>query len=180
MRYMKLQDREREDLLRALDRMPIWLDGVVRRLAPREEVLRGPDGGFAPVEQCWHLADLERDAFAVRLRRLREEERPVLADFDGDRAAIEGNYLGRTCAAGVAAFAAARRANLELIATIRADEWTRGGSQEGVGEVALCDLPAMMAEHDASHRGEIEAWLKARTSGAGGPSGPAGPGSNGR
>jgi len=28
--------------------------------------------------------------------------------------------------------------------------------------VALCDLPAMMAEHDASHRAEIEDWRRAR------------------
>jgi hypothetical protein len=31
--------------------------------------------------------------------------------------------------------------------------------QEGFGPVSLCDLPSMMAEHDDSHRREIEAWL---------------------
>jgi hypothetical protein len=39
-----------------------------------------------------------------------------------------------------------------------ADQWSRGGTQEGVGRIALCDLPSMMAEHDASHRAEIAAW----------------------
>ena len=24
----------------------------------------------------------------------------------------------------------------------------------------LCDLPSMIAQHDAAHRGEIEAWLR--------------------
>jgi hypothetical protein len=29
-----------------------------------------------------------------------------------------------------------------------------------VGRVALKDVPALAAAHDASHRGEIEAWLR--------------------
>jgi hypothetical protein len=145
--------------------MPAWLQGAIADLSPGEASERGPGGTFAPVEQCWHLAELERDAFALRLRRLRDEDRPALEDFDGERAAIEANYLGRSCADGVAAFAAARRANLDLIASIRTEEWSRAGTQAGVGEVALCDLPAMMAEHDASHRGELEDWLRRRAGG---------------
>jgi hypothetical protein len=31
-----------------------------------------------------------------------------------------------------------------------------------VGLLALCDLPDRMAAHDASHRAEIEAWLRQR------------------
>jgi len=38
----------------------------------------------------------------------------------------------------------------------------RRGEQEDVGAIALCDLPAMMAEHDASHRQEIDEWRRAR------------------
>ena len=171
MRYTNLRDTDRDALLTSLRDMPAWLAGMMRDLSAGESVRRARGGGFAPVEQCWHLAELERDAFALRLRRLREEDRPVLADFDGERAAIDGNYLGRTCADGLAAFAAARRANLDLIASIRAEEWGRAGRQEEVGDVMLCDLPAMMAEHDASHRREIEAWFaeRAKTGGAGEP-----------
>jgi len=167
MRFMNLRDAEQDALLQSLRDMPAWLQGAVESLSPAEAAERGPGGTFAPVEQCWHLAELERDAFRERLRRLREEDRPALEDFDGERAAIEGNYLGRSCADGVAAFAAARRANLDLIASIRAEEWSRTGTQAGVGEVALCDLPAMMAEHDASHRRELEDWLGRRTGGTG-------------
>ena len=35
-------------------------------------------------------------------------------------------------------------------------DWPRTGSQDGVGPIALCDVPAMMAEHDAGHRQEID------------------------
>jgi hypothetical protein len=106
MRYMLLERREQEELLAALDAMVNFLDGSLRGLDPKQAVRRPTDGGFAPVEHCWHLADLEREGFGERIRRLIAE----------------------------------------------------GDNQEGVGRVSLCDLPAMMAEHDASHRSEIEAW----------------------
>jgi len=159
MRFMNLRREDRESLLASLHEMPAWLGRTFGSLSAADAARRSSDGMFAPVEQCWHLADLEREGFAERLRRLRDEDRPVLADWDGERAAIERAYRERTCADGIAAFAAARRANLALIASIRAEEWERAGTQNGVGPVALCDLPAMMAEHDASHRREIEAWL---------------------
>ena len=159
MRYLGLAVMEQDALLAELEAMPDYLATAFATLSPAEAAMGGPDGALAPVEQCWHLADLEREGFAERLRRLRDEDRPVLADWDGERAAIERAYRERTCADGIAAFAAARRANLALIASIRAEEWERAGTQNGVGPVALCDLPAMMAEHDASHRREIEAWL---------------------
>jgi len=38
----------------------------------------------------------------------------------------------------------------------------REGVQEGVGPVALCDIPSMMDQHDESHRTEIESWVRER------------------
>jgi hypothetical protein len=160
MRYLNLRREDRESLLASLQEMPAWLGKTMGSLNAAEAARRSADGMFAPVEQCWHLADLEREAFAERLRRLREEDRPVLEDFDGERTAIERSYRTLTCAGGIAAFAEARRANLALIQSIRPEEWDRAGTQDGVGAVMLCDLPAMMAEHDASHRREIESWLR--------------------
>ena len=49
------------------------------------------------------------------------------------------------------------------IAVLRAvDEpsWFLGGTQEGVGQVSLCDIPGFMSQHDLAHRIEIEAWMK--------------------
>ncbi|HEV8198462.1 MAG TPA: DinB family protein [Candidatus Polarisedimenticolia bacterium] len=162
MRHLNLSREDRESLLAKLQEMPSWLERTCEALSPAESARRSADGFFAPVEHCWHLADLEREAFTERLRRLREEDRPALADFDGDRASLERAYRSRTCADGVAAFSEARRANLALIRSIRPEEWQHAGTLEGVGVVALCDLPAMMVEHDAEHRRQIEAWLAER------------------
>ena len=58
---------------------------------------------------------------------------------------------------GIARFRSARHANLEVLSGLTQDQWSRAGTQEGVGRVALCDLPRMMTEHDRAHRAEIEA-----------------------
>ena len=91
---------DHESLFAQLAAMPALLQQSFGSLSAREATWRGAGGAFAPVEQCWHLADLERDGFAVRIRRLLSEAAPVLADFDGARVAEEGRYLSRALADG--------------------------------------------------------------------------------
>jgi hypothetical protein len=162
MRYQRLSPADRDTLLSELDAMPAFLEAAFAGLSAAEAAAPGPDGAFAPVAQCWHLADLEREGYGVRIRRLRAETAPALPDFDGARLARERDYASRSLAAGLAAFRAARRENLAALRALGGEEWTRGGTQEGVGPIMLCDVPAMMAEHDAGHRDEIRAWRSAR------------------
>lgn len=162
VKYLTLGKAERRSLMDQLADMPDYLARAFEGLSTGEAAEAGPEGGFGPVEQCWHLADLEREGFGVRIRRLLTEGEPRLPDFDGAAVARQRGYRSRSLAEGVAAFSAARRENLAALAAVRDEEWTRAGTQEGVGPVALCDIPAMMAEHDAGHRREIEAWRRTR------------------
>ncbi|HEY7699051.1 MAG TPA: DinB family protein [Vicinamibacteria bacterium] len=150
-----------EELFRELEAMPDFLTEAFGRLSPEEAAAPGPEGAFSPVEHCWHLADLERLGFGKRIERLRAETEPFLPDFDGARIAREREYRKLSLAEGIDAFRRARRANLEALKSLEPSEWLRKGEQEGVGPVALCDIPSMMAEHDLSHRSEIEDWLNA-------------------
>ncbi len=161
MKYMKLPPGERESLLSELTRMPDFLEATFAGLQPADTAARGPGNAFSPVEQCWHLADLEREGFGVRLNRLLTEDDPKLADFDGERVAKERNYRSLSLADGIAAFRKARSENVLAFRRVSTEAWARSGTQVGVGRMALCDLPSMMAEHDAAHRGEIEAWVRA-------------------
>jgi hypothetical protein len=90
---------------------------------------------------------------------LLREESPELPDFDGAGQAVERDYNTKSLAAGIQAFNNARATNLEIFRSVTLEQWNRTGRQEGVGKVSLCDIPVMMAEHDAAHRREIEAWL---------------------
>lgn len=160
MKYLMMERAQQAELRSRLGTMPDFIAATFGGLSPGEALRPGSGGGFSPVEQCWHLADLEREGFGLRLRRLRAEERPRLPDFDGATIARERNYRGKSLAEGIAAFRRARADNLALIEAIGPNEWDRAGVQEGVGTVTLCDIPSMMSEHDAAHRAEIEAWLR--------------------
>jgi DinB superfamily len=158
MRYMLLDRREQEELLAELASMPDLLQERFGGLQGERAARRPGDDRFAPVEHCWHLADLEVEGFGERIRRLAEELEPELPDFEGGRLAEERRYRTRSLADGIAAFRAARRENLRRLRSLNPEQWLRRGTQDGVGPVSLCDLPAMMAEHDAAHREEIDAW----------------------
>lgn len=162
MQYMMLDTKDRKALLDDLSAMPGFLTSSFESLTALEAAASESDDAFSPVEHCWHLTDLEREGYAVRIRRLRVEREPELPDFDGTRIAQERNYRARSLAEGLAAFVDARRANVAAFDALTPADWSRGGSQEGVGPVSLCDIPALMAEHDATHRQEIEAWVASR------------------
>jgi len=145
-----------EDRLVRLAGMPSHLESLRSRFP--EDLARtrpGPDA-FSYIEHVWHLADLEAEGFAERIRRLRTEEDPALPDFDGGRIAAERDYRARRLDDGLAEFAAARARNVETLRRSTPAERARGGVQDGVGRVTLRDIPMRMLEHDASHRKEIE------------------------
>jgi hypothetical protein len=159
VKYTSMNRSSQAELLGTLGTMPEYLDARFSALSAEAALRPGPDAGFSPVEQCWHLADLEREGFGARMRRLRAEDKPRLPDFDGAAIARDRNYRTKSLAEGLAAFRRAREENLAFIASVGTSEWNRAGVQDGVGPVSLCDIPAMMTEHDAAHRAEIEAWL---------------------
>ena len=148
----------RDERLERLGEMPGFLEAVAGRFRGEKALEPGPGGGFCFVEQAWHLADLER-CYGLRIRRILAEDRPALADFDGEREAREGRYRERSPEAGLAAFRQARAENLALLRAVSEALWGRPATQEGAGELRLEDLPRMMAEHDAFHRGEIRDLL---------------------
>jgi DinB family protein len=162
MKYLRLDRGERKALMDGLEEMAEFVAARFASISAEDAVRTGSDETLSPVEQCWHLADLEREGFGARIRRLLDEENPFLPDFDGARLARERQYRSRSLQEGLAAFRDGRQANLALLRTVAPEQWSRAGTQEGVGRVALCDLPHMMAEHDASHRAEIEAWSRER------------------
>lgn len=127
-------------------------DAATVRPAPAE---------FALVEHVWHLAEIETEAFQVRIARLVAEPAPWLPDFDGDRLARERGYIVRSLTAGVQAFGRARAKTVHELARLRGRAWQRGGIQEHVGYVTLGELPERMLGHDRSHAGQLGALVAA-------------------
>ena len=160
MEYMKLDDSARAEVLRDLAAMPAYLREAFEALPQDLLTTGGPDGLFSPVEQVWHLADLEQEGFASRIERLLNEHDPLLPDFDGTAVARARNYKALSLTAGLARFEAARHANLARLRAVPDDAWTRSGVQSGVGAVSLCDMPVFLRQHDEAHKGEIAQWRR--------------------
>ena len=150
-----MKRREFEALLVTLESTAAVLSRAAAALSPAEARRRPAAGGFSLVENVWHLADLEREGYGLRIRRILSESNPALLNFDGDRMARERSYQERDVDRGIVLFARARAQNLEALRKLSRADWKRSGSQEGVGCVGLDDMPRMMAEHDRSHGTDI-------------------------
>jgi DinB family protein len=153
---MSMNRRDLESLLLTLESTPVLLVRAAEALSDSQVRQEPAGGGFSFIEHVWHLADLEREGFGARIRRILCEDEPMLADFDGERIARERNYSRLDLADGLAAYAIARSRNVRKLRSIHsADIWKRRGTQEGVGRIALEDIPRMMAEHDRAHTAEV-------------------------
>lgn len=156
---MTMNRRDFETLLVTLESTAALLSRAAAELDGSAARVRPAGGGFSFVENVWHLADLEREGYGLRIRRILAEENPALLNFDGDRAARERGYNEKSLELGLAIFAGARRINLDKLRALAAADWKRSGSQEGVGRVTLADIPRMMAEHDRSHEADVSALV---------------------
>jgi AraC-like DNA-binding protein len=138
--------------------MPLLVARVVAAIGDAATV-RPSSGGFALVEHVWHLAELEAEAFQVRIARLATETAPWLPNFDGDRLAVERGYIARPLAAGVRDFTRARAATVRALGRLRGAAWLRSGIQDEVGYLTLAELPERIVGHDKSHAIELGALV---------------------
>lgn len=149
----------RDGALAELAPMASRLEALLAACPPQRLRARPAPESFAPVEHLWHLADLEAKVYGMRLRRLRDEVRPRLLDFEGAAAAAQGNYLARDPFEALRRFRAAREANLAAFAALDEAAWNREGEQEKLGPLRLADLPVLMAAHDLDHWRELRLAL---------------------
>jgi len=136
-----------------LSRTPALLARVAAQVP--DALVRVRSGPFALVEHAWHIADLEREGFGERVRRLIAEDDPFLPDFDGERIAREREYLMADLAPAIAAFGAAREQTLRSLRAVSGGQWARSGQQEGVGTITLAEIPRRILDHDLAHLNEI-------------------------
>lgn len=144
------------EALKRLAEMPAVLQGAVERATPAQLRLRPNAESFCLIEHACHLRDLEREGYAVRLARMLGEEMPVLQGFEGDVIARKRDYMSQDARLAAAQFASAREAFLERARSLTGGEMSRTASFMGRA-ITVCDLLAMMVEHDHGHREEIEA-----------------------
>lgn len=113
-----------------------------------------PSEHFSPLGQLCHVRDIEIDGYHVRLRRMLDEDHPLLVSVDGD---------------ALAAIRDARRETLDLVSRLAPGQFARTGEFEGYGALTVRGLVHYLCSHDQQHLagmqwllGKIDAALHAR------------------
>jgi hypothetical protein len=146
------------ELLNRLSVAPVRLRALLATL-PEGALRAAPSsGGFAPIEDAWHLRDIEAEGNFLRIRRILAEEQPVLASIDGDRLALERQYLERELGSALDEFAQYREASLGLLGDLSDEAWSRTAVFED-RPITLRDLVTAIAAHDESHLGALSLEL---------------------
>jgi len=119
---------------------------------------RVPENGFSLVEHAWHLADIELEAYMLRIRRLLDEDDPRLVELDGDRVARERAYRSRPLAPALVRFRVVRAATIERLVALSSADRARAGTFAGA-RITLGDLAAQILAHDRCHARELAALV---------------------
>ncbi|HGL4257691.1 DinB family protein [Burkholderia dolosa] len=117
-----------------------------------------PSEHFSPLGQLCHVRDIEIDGYHVRLRRMLEEDHPLLVSIDGDALAIERRYDAAHAFDVLAAIREARRETVELLARTTPEQFARTGEFEGYGALTVRGLVHYLCSHDQQHLAGMQ-WL---------------------
>ena len=156
MNAADFQSIQLPEALRLLAQMPAVLHAAIADATTQRLRHKPAPDAFSLVEHACHLRDLEREGYGLRLERMLGEVNPSLPGFEGDVIARERDYLSQDAANAAAQFALARAELVARAATLTAGQMTRTGNFMGRA-ITVCDLLAMMVEHDRGHREEIAA-----------------------
>lgn len=133
------------------------------RIAPAVAGLDDATLRYKPNPQKWcileilgHLADIEV-LYGYRMRQMMADKQPTIAPIDQDDWARNLGYLEGSPAEFLAAYLAARRANLRLLRRLKLADLDKGAFHpEKNRQVTLGELIGMMAGHEPNHLGQIE------------------------
>ena len=119
-----------------------------------------------PLPDKWSIAEIlahlaeDEIATAWRYRQMVEHSGIELAGFNQDLWATMGNYAARDPQESLALFRLLRKANLEFLSAVSAEQWECFGVHAERGRITVRDLAAHMAGHDVNHIEQIRKILR--------------------
>ena len=145
---------EREELLKILRGAPVVLRALVRGVDEEASRRRPAPNEWAVIEVVAHVGDTEERAMA-RVRRMLDEDDPVLPGYDQEALARERNYIEMDLAAALDRFDAVRAEHVALLEGLDDARWRRTGrhSEQGAMDVELYEHH--VAGEDVDHMAQI-------------------------
>jgi hypothetical protein len=129
----------------------------------------GPEARWRPARGEWsaneclgHILEAERRGFNGRIRTILAEDRPALQGWDQVAVAADRRDHEREPAELLAEFLSLRADSVDLVRSLRAEDMSRTGLHDRVGELAIGDLLGEWVHHDRNHVRQILAVTQAR------------------
>jgi hypothetical protein len=132
-------------------------------LAPLpEDVVRAPNPeGWSLKDIVAHLHDAESVAFADRIERMLNEERPFVHSIDPPARLLAGSYAARGLSELLADLARLREEHVTWLAGLTDTQLHRIGEHDRFGEISVGDVAHQWAAHDMAHLRQIGHMLQA-------------------
>ena len=150
----------RQEIIDTLRALPDQIEALVRGLD--DEALRrrpAPDE-WSIKEVCAHLRDsLEIDG--ERIRRMVEEDDPVIPGYDQEALARERDYQNASMPLILTALRAFSGGNAYMLEGLSEEQWRRGGHHEERGAISVGGYAEQQAEHVRAHLEQLRSLCSA-------------------
>jgi hypothetical protein len=151
---------EREEILKVLRGTPIVLRRLVRGLDEETWRRRPADGEWAIVEVVAHVGDTDERALG-RIRRMLDEDDPVLPGYDQEALAVERRYMEMDPEEALERFEQIRREHLGVLEGLDEAGWSRRGTHAEQGPMDVLLYEHHVAGEDVDHMAQIARMVPA-------------------
>ncbi len=146
------------DAIAQLRATPTTLEALFGALDD-ERAVQPVDAGWGPKHVVAHLTLTDRMGAIGRIRRIQDEEHPLLPEVDEEAALRDSGLLTKTPRQILEGFVSARNENVRWFATLSPEAFKRTGRHSAVGELTAEQLLFHAAYHDTLHLQQLLAML---------------------
>ena len=147
---------DRAQITAYLRQLPDLIDEIIDGLSGEELRRRPSPDEWSILEVCCHLRDAAEEE-GVRVRRLAEEENPMLVPYDQEALARDRDYQGddiRRVRTALRAFWGGLAYQLEGLSD---EQWERAGIHPEIGRVTVRSRAVRQVEHGQAHLAQLKA-----------------------
>ena len=138
---------------------PAALRALLGSLPP--SALEAPvDDGWSAKDVVAHLLDAQQIAFTDRMRRMLDEDRPLIQPIDPSARLKELDYGTWPLDRVLAEFERKRGDDVAMLRGLSAEQLARAGDHAEAGEITVSDLAHSCAVHDMMHLSQIAKMLQ--------------------
>ncbi len=144
-----------EKTLLDLPRTPIILQTILQGVDQQRAISAsdGPDG-WNVVEIVGHLNDYDA-IFLERTQAMIEGDAPALGSYDQEALVRQHGYAAQPLADVLASFLSRRRAYIDRLSGLSADQWQRTGMHPSWGKITVLDQALNVTHHDVNHIAQV-------------------------